>query len=927
MIQLCRMPQAFFSLKEYCFKPIILFLALFVFLPTFSNAQVQNIAINANFQDQNLKSIFDELQSKYAVSFYYQDDLIKGQKVSGQFVETPIEQALESLLESTDLGFRTYRDYAFIVASKSDLQKKYSKEFFILQEQERIRLLSATEETLAPLVVGDINTIQSGNIKVKGFITDDFNKDIIVGATLLVKETGTGASTDGTGQYQLSLPAGTYQLVIQSIGYQASERTLKVYSNGELDLELAREAVQLEEVVVSGNAVDKNVAATEMGVEKLDVKQLKKIPAFLGEADLVKSLLLLPGVSTVGEGAGGFNVRGGTVDQNLIMQDGAFMFNTSHVLGFFSVFNPDVVKNVTLYKGSIPARYGGRLSAVLDVDLKEGNFKEFTGKGGLGVVSSRLVLEGPLKKGKNAFILGVRSSYSDWVLNLVNVPEVRNSSAFFYDANVKFTQLINDNSRISFSGYSNKDRFQFEKEFAFDWETQLGNIEWKQIYGSKLSSTLSLIYSNYRSGLTEPEGNEAFNVKSGVSYIKIKPDFIYTPNINHKVNFGIEAVQYTVNPGETNPVGSNSEIIATTVRKDQGREMALYLEDEFTISPRLSVIGGVRFSLFQSLGEDLVFSYQEGVPKNVESIVDSTAYSTGEVIKTFNAIEPRISVNFKLSEDFSIKAGYNRTAQYINQISNTASISPVDIWQMSNTHIKPQIADSYSIGFFKNFNDNKWETSLEFYYRDIDQLIDYKDFAQLLANEFIETELLDGIGRNYGIELSIRRKVGQWSGWFGYTYSKAQRKIEGNTEEETVNQGNWYNSNYDKPHDLTVVSSYQLNRRNNISMNFTYSSGRPTSVPVRKYTSANVVNVPDYSFRNQFRIPDYYRLDFSWTLETSHRKKKAWESSWTFSVYNVLGRKNAYSVFYRQAPFQNPQAFRFSVLGSAFPALTYNFKF
>ncbi|MEL6865583.1 MAG: TonB-dependent receptor, partial [Bacteroidota bacterium] len=821
-----------------------------------------------------------------------------------------------------------YGEQAVIIGSKNSLTTEYTADYYISREEANRAAMMGREEAEAPIIIGEASRANaSGKARFKGFVTDDNTGEGIIGATIFIQETGSGTVSNETGAYELSLNIGEYNIQITSIGYQSIERRLIVYSDAEVDLALSKEAVTLEEVVVEAESADINIKSTDIGVERLSTKTIKKLPAFLGEVDVVKSLLLLPGVSTVGEGAGGFNVRGGNIDQNLIMQDGAVMFNTSHVLGFFSLFNPDMVKGLTLYKGSMPSRYGGRLASVLDVEMKEGSFNQWTAKGGIGVVSSRLVVEGPVKKGKSSLIIGGRSSYSDWILSLIPVEEVKESDAFFYDANIKFTQRLGDRARIIASGYSSFDRFRFADEFAFEWSTQTANVQWKQIWGDRLSSSVTTIYNRYRSSLQDPVGNDAFDFESGIDYLKVQPNFIFVPNDWQTINAGLEWINYEVMPGAVSPTGSISTIIPDALNSEKGREFSAYINDEIKWGDRFSINAGLRYTLYQSLGPDQIFLYSEEGPLAVENIVDSLSFNSGEVIETYTGLEPRIGLNIIIDETASVKLSYNRTYQYINQISNTTSVTPVDIWQLSNRYIRPQQADSYSIGFFKNFRNNRWETSIEAYYRDINRLIEFRDRADLLVNNHLETELLEGVGRAYGVELSLKRKIGRVTGWLGYTYSRTERKIDSDVRSERINLGEWYPSNFDKPHDLTIVMNYQINKRNSFAVNFTYSTGRPVTAPVGKFISGNVLSIPNYSLRNQFRIPDYHRLDISYTLDTSHKKNKAWESSWTFAVYNLYARRNAYSVFYTQKPFQDPVANKFSVLGSAFPALTYNFKF
>jgi len=884
-------------------------------------------SVTAEFQQQSLPTILEAFAKQHNVQFFYQQQWLPENDTSITFANTPLDEALTSLLAPHELSHFWYSDYAVIVAPSAELERELGQDFYIARQQ-ALQQSEEQESTQNIVKIGTVNEMNaSGQATVRGFVTDDNFNEPIIGATLLVEEKGTGTATDETGQYELTLPVGKNTIVLQAVGFEEETIILEVYTDGAADIELTKEAVELDEVVVAAEALDENVRSAQMGIERLSTDKIKQLPAFLGEADVVRSLLLLPGVSTVGEGAPGFNVRGGSVDQNLIMLDGAPMFNASHVLGFFSLFNPDMVQDVTLYKGSIPAKYGGRLSSVLDVQMKEGNYKEFTGRGGVGIVASRLVLETPIQKGKSSLIVGGRSSYSDWVLNAVNVIEVRQSSAFFYDANAKFTQRFGKNTKISLSGYSSYDRFRFSDRFAYNYGTQVGNFSWNQIYAPNLSSSVSAIYSVYNSTLSDPNGSNAFDLDSESRFLKIKPNFVYTPSSQHTVQFGGELVDYEISPGELRPSGAISVIAPRTVSTEYGREFALYVTDEFIINPIFSIEAGLRYSYFQNLGPHDVFLYEENTPRTEETIVDTLGFAGGDVLQSYSGWEPRLSAKISLSDASSLKVSYNRTVQYINQISNTAAVTPVDVWKLSDQYVEPQRAHSYSLGYFQNFDDNRWESSLEVYYRDIDQLVEFKDLAQLLANEHIETELISGIGRTYGAEMSIKRKVGRWTGWLGYTYSRTERQVQGSTAAETINDGEWYPSNFDKPHDLTLTTTFQFDRRNSLSFNFTYSTGRPTSAPVGRFSVDNALNIPVYSERNQYRIPDYHRLDVSYTLGNSYRKDRTWRSSWTISIYNVYARKNAYTVFFTQEPFNNPVANRLAVLGSVFPALTYNFRF
>ncbi len=899
------------------------------FAPVYSAGQtLSERKIEANYADQSISTIFEDLEQKFGIRFFYPPDILDDVRATAKADGQTIALFLDQLLINTGLTYSIYENSGIIIATEDQLNTDFDQSYYADRKKQLQRNKNIVTDKKIVRVLGEATKARPGSkAKIQGFAIDDKTQETIIGATIFLEPSGLGTVTDATGQFELELPVGTHAIRIQSVGYQTLEEELMLHEGGRLDFALAREAVELTEVVVEAAAPDDNVRSAQSGVEQLDVQTMKRVTAFLGEVDVVKSLLSLPGVSTVGEGSGGFNVRGGTVDQNLIMQDGAIMFNTSHVLGFFSLFNPDMVKNVTLYKGSMSSRYGGRLSSVLDVEMKEGNFRQWTGKGGLGLISSRLVLDGPLVKGRTSLIVGGRSSYSDWILRSISDERVKSSSAFFYDANAKLTQLIGKQSRLTLSGYSSFDRFRFSDEFAYSWETQTYNLGWNQFLTDKLSFSLDAIYSDYQSTLSDPQGSDGFDVENGISYVKAQPNLTIAASPRQTIHLGADFVQYEVDPGDLTPIDEASVVIPRSTFVEKGRELAFYINDDFEVTDRISLSVGLRYSIYSSLGAARVYEYQSGVPKSEETRIDSVFYGDGESIITYSNFEPRASVSFRLNGSSSVKFNYSRTIQYISQISNTTAVTPVDIWQLSNSHILPQQAHNFSLGYFRNFDDNKWETSLEGYFRPIDNLVEYRDRAELLVNNHIETQILQGEGRAFGIELFIKRKVGRWTGWLGYTYSRTQRKISGRTQEEIINSGDWYPSNFDKPHDVTLAFNYNFNRRNHFSLNFTYSTGRPTTSPIGKFNATNILNIPFYSSRNQFRIPDYHRLDVSYTLEPSHRKNKQWESSWTFSVFNLYGRKNAYSVFFQQSPFQNPVSKKLSVLGSAFPAITYNFKF
>ncbi len=742
----------------------------------------------------------------------------------------------------------------------------------------------------------------------------------MIGANITVPALGTGTVSDADGSFDLTLPVGTHDLVIQYIGYATGVQPLTIHSDGNIALQISRRSFELEEVTIRADAPNVAVQRAQIGVATLDLQSVRQLPAFFGEADVVKSLLLYPGVSTIGEGATGFNVRGGEVDQNLIILDDGMLMSSSHALGFYSAFNADVISRVDLFKGNIPAEYGGRLASVMDIRMRDGNFSDFRMRGGVGPVASRLTAEGPLIRDKLSFLLSGRFSHANWVLNLIKVPEVQNSHAFFYDGNARLTARLSDKNSLIFSAYTSGDEFGYNGEFGFDYRTSMLQGTYKSIFSNTLYSNLSVTASEYQSTRFDYLGERASRLRTGVRFVHLKEKLTWQPNVRLRLDTGFSTHWYKVQPGQRAPLNIGSLITAALLEEELANESAVFASTEYTVTPALQVTGGLRFAFYRFNGPKTVFSYENPERPVKEEIMDTTFINKGK-IATYHSLEPRISLRYNLTRHASIKAGYSRTAQFINQIFNSDSPTPTSQWQLSTAHIAPQRSHNYSIGYFHNIRDDLWETSCEVYVRQIDELFDYRDFADLLINPHIETELLSGIGRTYGIEFSVRKREGIVNGWASYTISRAEQKVNG------INRGQWYPGSYDKTHVGALVINYQPNRRNTLTMNFNYSTGRPTTAPVGTYTSPDGLVIPAYSRRNQLRIPDYHRLDIAYTVGKGYKKDKRIQTSWTFSVYNVYGRKNAFSVFYTQAAFQHTQSNRLSILGSAFPALTLNFEF
>ena len=764
------------------------------------------------------------------------------------------------------------------------------------------------------------------HVTLSGYITDAESGEALIQATVVIPEVGKGTYTNEYGFYSLTLPPAIYQIRISYVGFATIDQELDLSRSISLNFELQNEGIKLEEVVISAEAEDDHVTQVEMSTIKLNILDIKRMPQFLGEVDIIRSIQLLPGVTTVGEGATGFNVRGGNVDQNLLLLDESPVYNSSHLLGFFSVFNADAIKDVKLYKGGMPANYGGRLSSVMDVRQKEGNNKRFSSEGGIGLLSSRLLLEAPIVKDKGSFMVAGRRSYMDLFLKLSNDSTINSNTLFFYDLNTKVNYRLGEKDRIYLSGYFGNDVFGFQDLFKFQWGNTSASLRWNHLFSDKLFSNFTLIYSNYTYQIGIPEGSNSgtdpFDWTSNIINYNFKADFGYFINPTNTLDFGLSVLKYRFEPGDVNFLGTNPNFDDFKLAYEYAVESAAYFSHEMKIGDQLTLQFGLRYSLFQNIGEGVVYQYEEGLPKNESTIVDTLTYGNGEIIQAYGGLEPRLSANLRLSGQSSMKISYNRTRQYIQLISNTTSATPIDVWKPSGPHIKPAIADQVAVGYFRNFKNNMYETSLELYYKRFQDLVDYKDGAQLLFNPTLETELLSGKGRAYGLELFIRKQKGKLSGWLSYTLARTERQVEG------INNGEFYPANYDKLHDISLVTIYNLNKRWDISANFAFMTGRPITYPDARYTYNGLV-IPNYSNRNGARTPAYHRLDISATLSPKHKENKRWEGSWNFGAYNVYARRNPYSIFFRQNA-DNPQiteAVRLSVFATVIPSVTYNFKF
>lgn len=884
---------------------------------------IDSLRITGSYDNVSSAEILTDLSQRYAFEVYLPTDSLLRKPQNISFHSELLQSALQRLLGDTPFGFLSYRSYLIVIARRERLQQFYTPVYFEALEEQNSSSFNKPKKQATIFEIGSAEAISpSGRATLKGAVIDRETSDPIVGSTIYFPALEIGAGTDADGRFSVELPIGKHELTVSYLGYTTLTAPITVFNDGDLTFPLEKVSIALEEVVVEAEAADANVSSAAIGLTRIKTDEIRKLPSFMGEVDVLKSLLQQPGVSSVGEGAGGFNVRGGNVDQNLVLMDEQFIFNTSHALGFFSAFNPDMVNSVELYKGYMPAQFGGRLSSVLDVQMRDGNDQQFTMKGGIGVVASRISAEGPVIKDKSSFLAGFRTTYSDWVLGLINIPEVQRSSASFYDANLRYTHRFDENNQLILSLYSTQDKTVFNDEFGFDYATKGGQLTYKKILNPRLISTLSATASQYdATGKELRDSVTSAQLYTRYQYLKIKELINYSPNNDLEILGGVSGIYYRVLPGEKEPFGQLSTVVPVYLESEQALESAAFLNTGWTISSRFSLSAGARFAHYRALGPRSYFNYQNPEFPTEETITGQTDAGSGETIARYSSLEPRLGLRYLLNPQTSLKAGYSRTAQFINQLANLTSPTPVSIWQLSNPYIEPQRAHSFSLGLFRNMQNNGWETSAEGYFRYIDRLTDYKDFAELTANPHIETELLYGTGRAYGLELSVRKKRGEFNGWISYTYSRTLQQVE------EINDGDWYPAHFDKPHDLTVVANWQLTGRISLVLNFNYSTGRPITAPVGRYTVAGKYSVLEYSKRNQVRIPDYHRLDLAFTVDRNYRKNQRLKSNWTFAIYNLYGRKNAYSVFFRPTVNQLPRTTRLAVLGSAFVSLTLNFNF
>lgn len=773
-------------------------------------------------------------------------------------------------------------------------------------------LLSAITTTFASGAAAE----DGEKVTLSGKIMDQRNGEELIGANIYLKNKPVGTSSNAYGFYSISLEPGTYTFVFSYMGYISREKQIKLHHDQTLNIELMPDDQELEEVVVTSDKPNKNVSSHQMSFEKLSVREIRKLPSFMGEVDIIKSIQLMPGVHTLSEGSAGYSVRGGSQDQNLVMLDEATVYNISHFLGFFSVFNNDAIQNVELYKGDIPARYGTRLSSVLDVRMKNGNSKNFRATGGIGNISSRLTLEGPIVNNKTSFILSGRRTYFDLFLPFLPEESVQNSSIYFYDLNAKINHRMDKNNRFFLSGYFGRDRFT--NTFSdIGYGNRTVTFRWNHLFSEKIFANFTLLHSKYNYHLASP-GEAAFSYRwnSHIMDNGFKADFTWYPNTSNTIEFGASSCYHTYDPGLIKGTGEKSMYSRFDLPDNYALEHGLYISNKQHLTPRLTLKYGLRLSAFQNMGKDTLFHYNDN-----HEVVDSTAHGAGEVYNTYMGLEPRLGIKYQFNEKNSMKASYSRTRQHVQLAQNTRAGTPLDIWFPASPNVKPQISDQLAMGYFRNLLDDKLEVSLEGYYKKMGNTIDFKDHANMLLNPRLEGELRFGTSQSYGTELMTRFNLNRINGWMSYTWSRTTRTVE------QINDGKAYRAPYDRPHDIAIVINYRITDRTTLSTNWVYSSGQPVTFPIGRYESEGKI-VPIYSSRNGYRLPHYHRMDVSLTLESRKKPGRKWEGEWNFSLYNAYGQKNTWAMNFvqdKQDPYKTKaeKTYLFSVI----PSVTYNFKF
>jgi hypothetical protein len=882
------------------------------------------------------RSPFDSLaaglESKFGVKLFYDKSHTDGLSIPSS--SGSLEEILRSTLEGTGLSFHRDAKSRVFIYRGDPIPLVLSPDYF---NPDRTSKIPDTSKIISKGSVtemsGNENKIQvigkkggeGLNAVLSGYVRDGANGEPLNSASVTVEGKSGGVSTDAFGFFSITVPKGNQTLKVSSIGMKDISRQLNVLGNGRLDVEMLEEVRSLKTAVVVGQK-QSNVRGMQMGVERLSIRSIKQIPAVMGETDILRSLLTLPGITSVGEGTVGYNVRGGAADQNLVLLNDMTIFNPTHLFGFFSAVDPEVVRGFDLYKSAVPERLGGRISSIMEVNTRDGNTKKLTGTAGIGPLTSKFTLEGPIKTEKTTFLAGGRTTYSNWFLKQLPDETFRNSKVNFNDLLLHFSHVFSDRDRIYLSGYVSDDTFKLNEDSTYSYNNRNFRIKWKHDFSDKLYNVLSAGMDEYMysvKGRSNPKN--AFDLGFGLRQWSVKSDFKYSPDNKHDINFGVQHLIYDLQPGKLRPADAASIVTAQTMSPEKASESSVYLGDQFRVSSKISLQAGIRYSYYRFLGPGKSYIYDPLQPRSASSVTDSVEYDKNQTIQTYHGPEIRVSARYMLGTRSSFKISYNTLRQYIHMITNTTAISPTDIWKLSDPYIKPQIGQQVSLGFYSQVGEKGVEVSAEAYYKTTKHYLDYKSGAQLVLNDHLERDVMNTNGKAYGIELLLKKPVGKLNGWISYTYLRTFLKVDDPIAGEIINKGNAYPANFDKPHIASLVANYRFTQRFSISLTSTYSTGRPITYPVGTFNMGGSTRVL-YSERNAFRIPDFFRTDFSMNIENNHNIKQKLHTSWTLGVYNITGRDNPYSVYFIVED-RKIKAYQLSVFASAIPFVTFNLKF
>ncbi len=913
-----------------------LILILLIFSAASAYAQDGTEKVSLTFENSTRVEVLEQLETLTPYRFFFVESWFDNLKISGQYQDTALRLILNDLFTNTVVNYYFSDNYKIILTQNNLIYDDLPDDFFGRTDQED------QEDSSKPIFYSEqaatartgVETIRIGkeskNASRKSFVLSGQIKNNVTGEpipnlVISVPDKNINAVTDIEGKYRIELPAGANDLELQSLGIENLKKKVIIYNDGTFNFNLAENPELLDEVIIDADK-DSNVKDAVTGITQIEVKEIKTIPLVLGERDVLKVATTLPGISTAGEGVAGYNVRGGNTDQNLILLDNAVIYNPTHFFGIFSALNPFTTDDVDIYKGSIPAQYGGRLSSVFDIRTKDGNTQKFSGEGAIGPVTSNLTLEIPVVKDKSSLLIGGRATYSDWILKQLDDEQLQNSQASFYDVIAKYHHNFDEKNSLSISGYYSDDVFSISSDSTFNYNNALFSLRYSHKFNERNRGSILVSNSNYGYNIGfDSNSARDFDLDYGVQETEVKLLMNHLLNEKHNFTYGLSGKLYNNSPPNIAPKGPESLVNPTDIQDEQAFESGIFFEDNYNVNKNLSFNLGLRYSFYAFLGPTEQSVYLDGLPKNDATRVETISYGNNEVVENYGGPEIRVSGRYSFSEDFSIKASYNNNYQFIHTLTTNTTATPQDTWKLSDLNIEPQRANQFSLGLFKNLDGNTYELSLEGYYKLTDNILDYKVGADLLLNENIETEVLQGEGKAYGVEFLVRKNKGKLNGWIGYTYSRSFIKLDSEFNEERVNDGEFFPSNYDKPHDFSLVANYKLTRRYSFSMNFVYQTGRPVTFPVGNYQFNNAEYV-FYSNRNEFRIPDYMRLDLGINIEGNHKTKKLAHSFWNISVYNVLGRNNPFAVFFVTEDGQ-VKAYQSSIFAVPVPTITYNFRF